>query len=193
MRRVSPEEIEFAFVDAWARDIQDEDLREQWYQFSLQTSYCYIVMDGEDDLTWKAKNLRSELGQNYATMRRTTMQQVYDVLQYKIRHEKRSGPISAQELANLYLSRVKSALGSEEISKSFVDIACTVQTRILADDCMRQVMLTLDDMAETTAGKRKNPFDGIQKLQALIEKACLSNCGGCVLGCRRLFGLAAVE
>lgn len=97
------------------------------------------------------------------------MQLVYDVLQYKTRHEKRHGPISAAELAAKYSQQMKVAQGGEAVSKSFIDIACTVQSRILSDDIMRRVLLTMDDMPES--GRRRNPFDGISKLQALIDKA----------------------
>lgn len=116
VRRVSPEEIELAFVFAMARDVADPELLEKWVAHALRTTTHYLLVDSEEDLAWRAKNLRADLVQHFATMRRTTLQMVFDVLATRLRVERLSGPISAANLSAMYQDHPKTWLHEFRVS-----------------------------------------------------------------------------
>jgi hypothetical protein len=107
VERLSPDEIEMAFVDRLAEVIEsgasDEELK-KWRDACLACTYEYRHVDSEDDKHWQALQLRQNLSQNENSMKFTTLQLVYDVIHDKNRREKVLGPLTVDQVAELFCS-----------------------------------------------------------------------------------------
>ena len=77
MKRLSFEEMPYAWILSFYRDLEDDGLREQWVQAARRTPTKYCVMDSAEEKFWAAKNLRQD-SQTFVSCRRTTMQVIYE-------------------------------------------------------------------------------------------------------------------
>ena len=167
VQRISPDEIETAFIDRLAEVIEaqaSEDELKQWRNLCLNCTYEYRVIDSEDEKHWSALQLRQNLGQDEQTMKFTTLQLVYDVINDRNRREKVNGPMTVEQVADGYMKNVKFAEGSEKVSRAFVDTACSLGTRVLTLTPVREMLLRADQ-------ENQNPFDNWTKLQTIMAKA----------------------
>lgn len=117
VQRISPDEIEMAFVDRLAEVIESnapEDELKKWRNLCLSCTYEYRTIDNEDEKHWSALQLRQNLSQNEASMKFTTLQLVYDVINDKMRREKVLGPMTHDQVAEGYLNNVKFAETSDK-------------------------------------------------------------------------------
>ena len=94
------------------------------------TSFEYRLVDRLDDMFFVAVQQRETISQSFSSMRRTTLQKVYEVIHFRLSCEKTRGPMSALQVSELYGKSVTYADNSEQISDSFVDSALSLGTRV---------------------------------------------------------------
>jgi hypothetical protein len=168
VQRISPDELEFAFIDklydlVCTENITAEELQ-PWKSVALACTYEYRVIDSEDSKHWQALQMRQTLTEHSQTMKFTTLQLMYDVVWDKQRRERIHGPMTETQVADAYLANITFADGAEKVSIAFVGCACTMNDRVLNIPKVREILLLSDQACN-------NIFDGWTKLQTVIGKA----------------------
>ena len=162
---VSPVEIRMAILRAVKRDLDDVGRAQAWKRHLLSCHFVYVVLDSDED-TWKyARQLREDISLNYATLRLSALQSVYELVHYRAVRERAHGSQAAKAVAEAYSTGVRRASG-EPLTQSFVDSAMTIHGRMLCDERIASTLL----LAEETFGL-ETPFNGVTKLQAIVSKA----------------------
>jgi len=137
MRRISPEEMEFAFleaiVDAIRRKAPKSELQ-AWRYHLLTVSYCYVLLDNEDDIAFAATRYRESLEQKFTSMQHTVYQKMMGVVYMIKRLAKTKGRLSSKQVEQLYQDKVGTANehadGKEALSSNFIDTAVTFYERV---------------------------------------------------------------
>ena len=165
---VSPVEIRMAVLRALARDVKAKDTErlKAWRRHLLSCSFLYVILDSDEE-TWKyARQMREDLAQNYATLRLSPLQAVYQFVAFRARNERLHGKQPAKVLAEQYCMGVRRADTSEEVTNSFVDMALTIDNRMLKIERVAATLLKAEEEFGCTT-----PFDAVTKLHAIINKA----------------------
>ena len=168
--RVSPEEMMFAFFIGASTHILsnpgNEDLPIDWKKCALATPMEFKAVADVDAMYWLAVNTREVLGTTYSAMYRSAVQRIFEMCQWKERHEKASGLTLAPEaIVDIWKANVSVSAVGEEISYAFADAALTVWNRILSNDKCKQIIID----AENKWGKR-TPWDSVYKLEGVVKR-----------------------
>ena len=94
MKRISPEEIVYAFLEAISDAIRNgssEDVLKEWCTCSLTCSFHWRVVDSDDQKFYYAQRAREHLIIDHVTMRRTPVQWVFWVNGFKVMMENKHG------------------------------------------------------------------------------------------------------
>ena len=126
----------------------------------------FSFVDDDDELHWKAVNQRENISHDFASMRRTSLQRLYEVIMFKSKHETNTGvALTNETLSDLYKEKVKMAESSESVSTAFIIQALRVHKSVLSQPELRKFLLECDDRDGV-----KNPFDSIAKIDAVNQK-----------------------
>ena len=164
----TPSEMLHAWLVSFARDInngEDADILDTWRRISLSTAIQMKHLPGED-AQWASMQERENAEENFNNLRTTPLGRVLHICAFKKRREGASGRISVAQLVDEYQKGLKLAATSEKMSAGFIDMACTIQDRLLSLPRAKQLLLQAEDLP---AGQ--NPLEGTTKLQAVISKA----------------------
>ncbi|CAK0797157.1 unnamed protein product [Prorocentrum cordatum] len=163
----SPEEKRFAFVEAIARDIRagkDDFVLKR--QCALSVSACSVDLSTDDALHWQAVQEREDFGTDFEAMRRSAVQRLYEIVNYK----KRKEDLSKNTLTTLQLQeeykKVKLGSYSEVISDTFIEMALKVHKTCFGIQSISKLLL----MCGSEYGSR-NPFDYLTKLDKISRRA----------------------
>lgn len=166
---VTPQELRIAFINAIARDIsnevEDETLAE-WRAHALSCPFEYRLLDSDEDVIRAARQIREDVSQQHVTLRLSAVQQIFEVIHFKKRKEQTLGKMTAKQVATLYSENMRFADTTEQITESFIDMALTVNSRLLEIPTVCDIVLK----AESQFGVN-TPFNGITKLQTIVSKA----------------------
>lgn len=166
LQSVSPIELRMAVLRAVARDANDEDALKAWRVILLSCRFVYLPLDSNDECWKQARQLREDIAQNYTALRLSALQAIYEVVHFRRRHEKLHGKANAKQIAEAYRHGIKFADTSEDVTDSFVDMAMTIDNRMLSNpEIAKTLMQSENDFMSHT------PFNGVSKLQAIISKA----------------------
>ncbi|CAK0827204.1 unnamed protein product, partial [Prorocentrum cordatum] len=145
LKSFTPEEMRMAIYLAIKRDIDNKD---------------------DDELHWRAVNQRENIAHDFASMRRSSLQRLYEVIMFKGKHEANAGAtLTVEKMAELYKEKVKMAESSESVSTTFITQAIRVHKSVLAHPDLRKFLLECDDRDGA-----KNPFDSVAKIEAINQK-----------------------
>ncbi|CAK0896993.1 unnamed protein product [Prorocentrum cordatum] len=163
----SPEEKRFAFVEAIARDIRagkgDFVLKRQR---ALSVSACFVDLSTDDALHWQAVQEREDFGTDFEAMRRSAVQRLYEIVNYKKRKEDLlKNTLTTLQLQEEY-KKVKLGSYSEEISDTFIEMALKVHKTCFGIQSISKLLL----MCDSEYGSR-NPFDYLTKLDKISRRA----------------------
>lgn len=167
VKRISPEEAEFAFIEAIYDSIKsgaDESTLKGWHFHLTSTSYEYCKKESEEDIAWSAHRWREQLDQKYRTLHHTVYQKMMGVVFMIKRLKKVRASVTTPSIVKLYDEKVGTAEGADKISGDFIDTALTFFERVLSIPSVADLMQLADNDV-------KNPFDGSTKIQAIISKA----------------------
>ena len=110
---------------------------------------------------------RPQCGENmandHAAMSRTQLQRAYEITYFRDLYARihGRGQASAAYIAAEY-AKVSTAKGRETVSKSFIDTALTIHTRVLGMPSAEKLLLDMDNLP-----RHMNPFNSTQRLQAI--------------------------
>jgi hypothetical protein len=167
---INPEEMRHAMMSAIARDIEagvDTAVLEQWRARVLSCTGTFVVHASDASRLHMAMQLRENLANDHETMSRTQLQRVYEVIYFRDVWAWTHGrdQASAVNIAGEY-AKVKMAKGRETVSKSFVDTALTIHSRLLSIPAAETLLLDMDSALPRDC----NPFNSVHRLQAIISK-----------------------
>ena len=128
--RISPPEILYAFLDAVARDVQNEDEErcKVWRDAIVSAPFKFELIASEDDRHIATMQAREDMTKRHNTMRWSPIQKMYDIIGCM---ERKPGLSSAAKVAEYY-RRVKFGDSDDAISQEFVDCALTVNRRLMS-------------------------------------------------------------
>ena len=171
MQRVSPEEPCHAAIFSCQLAIEkkcSDDILRRWKVLLLNVPTTFEKLAPGDARFWRSVNLREEVAQKFATLVRTLRERIYEVAGFKADQEKVIGkPLSSEAVEKLYKKNIKYSKLTEVVSKSFVDTAITVSTRVLALPSCVALLEWMDTNIDIT----KQPFTSIYAFQALVDRA----------------------
>lgn len=170
MKLASPLEFVLAALKACARDVQkglaDADARKWKHVF--QTVQMDFVFLAEAIVPMYAFHLREQYLQAGESVGWSMLQRVQMIIREKHSLEVRAGgkKCSAARLSAVFSNSVRLAASSEKMSAAVIDIALTIESRVLSIDACRAMLEEMDQRWGL-----RGPFDSVYKLQALINKA----------------------
>jgi hypothetical protein len=164
---VSPIEMRMATLRAVARDVKskDADKIRAWRRHLLSCRFLYIQLDALEDVWKHARQLREDVAQHSVALRLTALQAVYEFVHFRNRYERAHGKQPARALSEAYRAGINFADTSEEVTDSFVDMAVTIDNRMLRVERIGSVLLKADNEFGVNT-----PFDAITKLQVIVNK-----------------------
>ena len=164
----SPIEGRFAVLRAVARDVTANDQARllQWRQILLSVHFRYILLDTADKIWRAGRQFREDVAQAYVTMRVSVLQNIYEVVHFRRKHDRLHGKTSAKALAAAFREGMTFSEATEPVTDSFVDMAATIDSRMLSSDLIAKCILS----AEEQFGMQ-TPFNGATTLQSIVSKA----------------------
>ena len=164
VKRISPEEIEFAFVDAIHDDVEknNEENIKLWRYYLTTVSYHYKQIDVDEDIAWAANQFRQDLAQEYASLHHTVYQKMMAIIYFIKKREKTHGKMTTPQVLKLYREKLTSA-AADQLSDGFIDTAVTFYERVTSIPSLADLFRIADDKPNT-------PFDGWTKIQTIIGK-----------------------
>ena len=171
LRQVSAPESLFAYIMAVWEDLKknDDGLNAKWRATMLCCPVIFRVVPLDGDLFHRLTvQYREDMAQNFASLRYSAVQKMFDVKATVDRKAGTTGLMSAAKVAAYYQEGVKFAEGSEAISDEFVDCSLSVLKRLW---CIPRAAELIMQLEEHGVG---NPMDSIYKL----HKARLGGGGG---------------
>ena len=102
VKRISPEEVEFAFVDAIHDDVKadKEENLQRWRYYLTTISYHYKQIDVDEDIAWAANQFRQDLAQEYASLHHTVYQKMMAIIYFIKKREKNMASCPHHKLSN---------------------------------------------------------------------------------------------
>ena len=161
---LSPEEMTHAMLGAIARDIQsgDKDAAQAWRAIALSTTAELRFYADPDAKLRKAMQLRENMSIDDEAMTRSQTQRIYEIVHFRNTLRETQGKASVPDILAYYTTlRMK-----EPITKSFIDTALTVHSRVLTLPAAERLLLRMDGLP-----KAQNPFGSLQRLQCIVSKA----------------------
>lgn len=165
-RRTSPDEIVIAFFKAVARRIKDgadEDELHLWKQHMLTVPASFVVLDTEDDISWRASRLRENLEAN-STLARTAVQKVFDIAARRAQ----IGPhCTAKDLHAIWQVKIGTtgSTTAEAVTVSFIDKAFLIWDKALKKPCIQAAVLEEDNR------RHGSLFNSVVGMHALVTKS----------------------
>ena len=162
-RLLTPEEVLHAMVGAIARDISRQagpEVLAAWKRLALSTTAQLRVFSGPDARLHRAMQLRENLAQDDDAMSRSTVQRIYEIASLRRLQTERREDASVARIAELYKDLKNS------ITRSFVDTAFTLYSRVLSIPAAERLLLRMDNKP-----KAENPFNSVHKLQVILNRA----------------------
>ena len=111
----------------------------QWKHLFLTAEFIFVRLD-EKDMSMYAFQLREDAIARSAQVGWTSLQRVQMIIREKHIMESRGGKVTAARWSGAFTSNVCLARSSEPMTASFVDIALTIESRILSSDTARGVL-----------------------------------------------------
>lgn len=166
LRVLSAPEMLLAYLQAIAMavDTDNEALLAEWRDTMLCCPVHMKLLQDADEIHITSVQLREDLVANYASMRLTAVQKMFDVKSVRDRRAATTGATTAAAIADHY-KKIRWGEGSEVITAEFVDCALTVLNRMMAIPLCSQLVRELDDMGVG------NPLNSIHKLHKIVTKA----------------------
>jgi hypothetical protein len=168
MKRVSPEEMVHALMFRIASEIEGGATQrrlQDWRRMSLSVSFHFKLLESDDARFWESARLREHLVVDFATMARTAVQRVFELVAFKSKVERTSGKISNSELSRRYKTNLQLAKDSEDITENYVDNAMQVFRGVLGVP----MVVSLISQADEIHG-HKSPFNSVLKLYLIAKK-----------------------
>ena len=90
LHSTSPIEVRFAVLRAVARDVTANDQARllQWRQILLSVHFRYILLDTADKIWRAGRQFREDVAQAYVTMRVSVLQNIYEVVHFRRKHDR---------------------------------------------------------------------------------------------------------
>ena len=171
LRALTPEEHRHAYLFQCAHALtigMDPAVIRQLRDIGLNTTMIFELSSPGEAEFWKARNLRETLIESGEQVKRTTRQEIYDVVGFKVDTEKSmGGKLSSAAVAKKYAANVKYARTSTPVSDSFVDSALTIHKRIFSVPTANDVLVYADEYFTI---KSEHPFSSVYVLQAIIDR-----------------------
>jgi len=167
LRLASPPELVFAYISAIGRDLKkdDDELLAAWRQTMLCVPCLFKIVVSDDDRHLMMVQFREDLSQNYATMRFSAVQKMFDVKSVMDRKAGSTGGVTVSDVAKYYQDGVRFAEGSDVITAEFVDCAMTVLRRLMATPRCSELIMSMEELGA------QSPLDSIYKLQKIVSRA----------------------
>ena len=130
---VSPVEIRMAVLKAVADDLDNTERVQAWKRHLLSCHFVYVILDSDEDRWNYARQLREDISQQYATLRLSALQRVFEVVHFLNTWGQLHGAQSVATAAEAYKAGVRMGTTSESlVTLSFVDSAMTDQQTYVA-------------------------------------------------------------
>jgi hypothetical protein len=134
--RVSPPETVHAFLQSCAeacRTGANAVEMDKWRRAMHTVTFRFEVILTQNDLYWRAANLREMVVSEYRAVALTPVQRICQVIEFKAAQERKAGGrLSSEMVAKLFLENLKMSEDSEKLSKNLVDNILTVWARALS-------------------------------------------------------------
>ena len=153
-----------------ARDIKRgaaPNVLEEWLSHSLNCPVEFRILATDFDRYVFATNTRESFAKIHEKTRITTIQRIAEVMLTKERLElKRSANerVNAASIAQAYTDNIQLAASSEKVSKTYVEQALLIHTRIWHHESIMNVIMRCEKYGA------KNPFDLITVLHGFVVK-----------------------
>ena len=185
LKCVVPCEYIHSFIFKVAEEINngaDEETLKKWRQSFLTIPMVFEVLESEQDMWKRAKQLRDRAAAENATVTYTPAQKIFSVIGFKKRADAKGGKLSATELTEKYNAGTTDVPGQEAIAEAWVDAAVTVWERVLSKEDLRTLVMGMEE--EFTNG---GPLNSVYKLNELV-KVCRTeeNMNHCLVEIRDL-------
>ena len=175
LARVSPEEndhvIIFQLAEAIKGGVSDDILR-RWLNMLLSVPMSFCVVEPGNARYYKAQNLRESLVDIGDCAKRSVRQRIIDIAGFKRDLEKATNHMmSSSKFAALWIKKVKMARSSEAVTDSFIDVAVTLDRRLMSIDECTEVLTWCDEHLMGPPGSNTaNPFTSVYMLQAVVDR-----------------------
>lgn len=170
MKLASPLEFVLAALKACARDVEKglDDTGARKWKTVFQTVQMDFVLITEAVVPMYAFHLREQYLQAGESVGWSMLQRVQMIIREKHTLEVRAGgkKCSAARLSAVFTNSVRMAASSEKMSPGFIDIALTIEARVLSIEACKHMLEEMDQRWGL-----RGPFDSVYKLQTLINKA----------------------
>ncbi|CAJ1360662.1 unnamed protein product, partial [Effrenium voratum] len=160
LRILSPPEMVMAVL--LQRDIKtsDMDVLHEWAEALAACPCVFHKIDNEDERHIASLQLRENISQNFASMRMSALQKVFDI----------QGLMAAKtsltkEQVVAHYATVRYAKNSEPVKARFVDDALYVLKHALPNPKVQSIVLKMENYGPA------NPFDSVCKLQKIAKRA----------------------
>ena len=124
-----------------------DNVLQEWRRALLSCTFSFKVLTNDYKRHWEGVQLRENLSQSYASLRRTALGRCYEIISFKQRVEKIAGQsgMSCKTIQKCYKDNVKMASNSEPITDNFIEISLRVYKNVLSHDTVAGILLACDD------------------------------------------------
>ena len=138
-KSATPQEVMMAWYAAAARDIDDDELIEEWHRHFISIAARFKVLDREDDLEWRQRQLRENFSQIATSLQQSPVQRIFDLAQ---KRDALGGPrIPASTIHDVYTKNLQLSELSEPLTLTYCEQALAVWDRALAHKDVQEVVL----------------------------------------------------
>ncbi|CAJ1418510.1 unnamed protein product [Effrenium voratum] len=170
LRRVSPEEPEhamlFAVRDAIRAGEAEKTLR-SWRSKLLSVTIRFEIIETEQDMFFRAVNLRNKVIEEYEALVRTAVGRVFELVAFRSSMQA-SGVSGAEELFKAWEANVRQTRShlAETVTLNFVETAFKVYDNLLGDKKLRASVMRIEERY----GKM-SPWVWMTNLDAVVLKS----------------------
>ena len=166
---VSPDELVHAMLIASSEDLaawgDDLDRVNVWRHHFLTVPFEFTRTASVKLRYYMAEQKRQNIGQNFASMKRLAVQQMYVTMTWRSEY---APNLKVSDLVIEWNSNVRMAQNSEEFSESYFDACCTVWDRLMVHVTLRDKILLMEE--EFVCDPDGGPWKSIYRLEALVKK-----------------------
>lgn len=131
---------------AIGEDIQSD--LEKWRNLVLTFPCAFVKVESMSDRYWRHLQMREDLFHLGETIKRTSIQRAFDVIEARELMEVKlglsPGTMSAKQAEKCWTDSVKLAEKSERVTGAFIDSALTVFKRVMCDATMKAMIIDAD-------------------------------------------------
>ena len=175
LRRLSPEEVNFARVIGIANAIDREVPKEvlEAFKVDLQcASFQFELHEGGVDnpshtAIRRSINLREQMRQTAKAVGRDTLQRIFEVLRIRrlMEQSRGAGKVSNEALAQYYENEINLSTESEAVTATFINQTSVVYNNILKDGKNLAILRSLSEQYG-----HNNPLNSMTKLNTVLTK-----------------------